>query len=102
MRQSRASAFSPERAGALLAFRPLRRRRLHPLPDPPDHGDGHGVAQRLVARGVASGLAAVFHIGPAVREPLQALAFERRQAAHEMWNGEHRGQGFLFEQVPAP
>ena len=42
---------------------------LHPLPDPPDHGDGHGVAQRPVARGVASWLAAVLHIGPAVGNP---------------------------------
>jgi len=45
---------------------------------PADDGNGHGVAERLVAGAVGCGFAAILDQRVIVAEALQALAFARR------------------------
>ena len=86
-------AGTPEATGFKLALLvnwlligPSPCRRIHhldPFPQPVHDIDSHAVAQRLVARPIRRPASPpVGHVGVVIREPLQALAFARRQTAH--------------------
>ena len=64
----------------MSCFSPPCMRSLDPPPDPRNDRHGHTVTERSVSRAVSRRLPAMCDRSPAVREPLQPLAFGRGQS----------------------